>query len=147
MVAPLFVISLLWERRDWRSSRLFRPRSFTWRIGPFRRTISGTGLASGVLLTLMGIGTLWIGFRGSLMPSSTGWLATLSARLQHYGRVITDALAWIPNWVAVIVLVALVGLLIRRARRQLPTGPAGGGSPDQNEETALKEGSLEQQDA
>lgn len=147
MVAPLFVISLLWERRDWRSSRLFRPRSFTWRIGPLRRTISGTGLASGVLLTLMGIATLWIGVRGSSMPASTGWLATLSARLQHYGHVVTDALAWIPNWVAVLVLVALVGLLIRRARRQLPTGPAGGGSPDQNEETVLKEGSLEQQDA
>jgi len=26
MVAPLFIISLLWERFDWRSSRLFRPR-------------------------------------------------------------------------------------------------------------------------
>src|SRR5258707_5055461 len=33
MVAPLFVISLLWERYDWRASRLFRPRSFTCRIG------------------------------------------------------------------------------------------------------------------
>ncbi|MGH2727658.1 MAG: cytochrome c biogenesis CcdA family protein, partial [Actinomycetota bacterium] len=47
MVAPLFLISLLWERYDWRSSRLFRPRSFSWRIGPLRRTISGTNLASG----------------------------------------------------------------------------------------------------
>src|SRR5712692_550292 len=30
MVAPLVVISLLWERFDWRSSRLFRPRKVTW---------------------------------------------------------------------------------------------------------------------
>jgi hypothetical protein len=30
MVAPLFMISLLWERFDWRASRMFHPRSFTW---------------------------------------------------------------------------------------------------------------------
>src|SRR5260370_33858595 len=29
MVAPLFVISLLWDRYNWRSSRLFRPRRLT----------------------------------------------------------------------------------------------------------------------
>ncbi|MQA17373.1 MAG: cytochrome c biogenesis protein CcdA, partial [Pseudonocardiaceae bacterium] len=49
MVAPLFTIALLWERRDWTSSRLFRPRSYTWRIGPLHRTVSGTSLASGLL--------------------------------------------------------------------------------------------------
>jgi len=54
MVAPLFVISLLWERYDWRSSRLFRPRTFTYRVGFLRRTITGTNLASGLLLALMG---------------------------------------------------------------------------------------------
>ncbi|MGH9267192.1 MAG: cytochrome c biogenesis protein CcdA [Acidimicrobiales bacterium] len=61
MVAPLFLVSLLWERRDWRSGRLFRPRSFNWRIGPLRRTIGGTNLATGLLLLLMGGGTLWAG--------------------------------------------------------------------------------------
>jgi len=50
MVAPLFVISLLWDRYDWRSSRLFRPRTITWRLGPLRRTISGSAVASAVLL-------------------------------------------------------------------------------------------------
>src|SRR5712692_2452858 len=48
MVAPLFVIAVLWDRRDWRRSRLFRPRSFTWSVGPVRRTLTGTNLASGV---------------------------------------------------------------------------------------------------
>src|SRR5579859_642653 len=42
MVAPLFVISLLWERFDWRSNRLLRARSFTYAIGGVRRTLSGT---------------------------------------------------------------------------------------------------------
>ncbi|MDP9485822.1 MAG: cytochrome c biogenesis protein CcdA [Actinomycetota bacterium] len=47
MVAPLFLISLLWERYDWRSSRLFRPRTFAYRIGPFRRTIAARAWRAG----------------------------------------------------------------------------------------------------
>lgn len=129
MVAPLFLISLLWERRDWGSSRLFRPRSFAWRIGPLQRRLSGTGLASGVLLALMGIATLWIGFTGSAMPASTGWQARVSAWLQHYGRVIADALSWFPNWVAALLLVGVVGLLLVRARRQVGAGSEGETAP------------------
>jgi len=47
MVAPLFVIALLWERCDWRASRLFRPRSFTWQVASLQRTLSVTSIASG----------------------------------------------------------------------------------------------------
>src|SRR5438105_14076044 len=61
MVAPLFVIALLWDRYDWRASRLLRPRAFTWRLGPFTRTLTATGLASGILLALIGGGMLWLG--------------------------------------------------------------------------------------
>jgi cytochrome c-type biogenesis protein len=50
MVAPLFVISLLRDRYDWRTSRLFRSRNVTWRIGSLRRTLSASMLASGLLL-------------------------------------------------------------------------------------------------
>ena len=119
MVAPLFVIALLWERRDWRSSRLLRPRTFTWRIGAWRRTVSGAGLISGVLLILMGGLMLWIGLVGNAMPTPTGWQASLSARLSHYGRVVTDALDWVPGWAAATVVVVVVVLLARRALRQL----------------------------
>lgn len=119
MVAPLFVMSLLWERFDWRSSRLFQPRSVTWRIGPVRRTLSGSALASGVLLALMGAGTLWIGLTTEAMPAADGWQASLSADLQHYGKVLTDALAWVPGWVAAVALLAIVALLARRAFAEL----------------------------
>src|SRR3989442_14318883 len=54
MVAPLFVIALLWERYDWRASRLFRPRSFPFRLGPFRRTTPPDNGASGLLFILIG---------------------------------------------------------------------------------------------
>ena len=115
MVAPLFVISLLWERFDWRASRLFRPRSLTWRIGPLRRTITATALASGLLLALMGAGTIWIGLSSNAMPAAGGWQSEISGELQHYGKVITDALSWVPGWAAALVLLLVVALLARRA--------------------------------
>ncbi len=143
MVAPLFAISLLWERRDWRTSRLFRPRSFTWRIGPLRRTITGTNLASGVLLALMGAVAVWVGISGPSMPSGSSWQAALSARLQHYGKVIRDALSFVPGWAAALILLVVVALLARRALKQVGNRPASvAGSPDESEEE-----SLERQDA
>src|SRR3989440_3202189 len=60
MVAPLFVIALLWDRYDWRLSRPFRPRAFTWRLGPFTRPFTAPGLASGTSLRLIGGGMLWL---------------------------------------------------------------------------------------
>lgn len=54
MVAPLFLISLSWEKYDWRASRLFRPRSFTWRLGGFRRTITAARLSTRCTCRLAG---------------------------------------------------------------------------------------------
>jgi cytochrome c biogenesis protein CcdA len=97
MVAPLFVIALLWERFDWQASRLFRPRSLTWRLGPFRATLTATNLVSGLLLALIGGGMLWVGLAYRSMPALADWQIQLSAGLQHVSQVITNALAWIPN--------------------------------------------------
>lgn len=127
MVAPLFAISLLWERFDWRSSRLFRPRTFGYRLGPLRRTISGSALASGLLLAAMGGAVLWVGLASDAMPSPEGWVARVSAELRHYGDVVTDALAWVPSWAGAILVVALVALLARHALRQLVRAPEGPG--------------------
>jgi cytochrome c-type biogenesis protein len=119
MVAPLFAISLLWERFDWRSSRLFRTRSLTWTLGPLRRTITVSALASGVLLALMGGASLYVGLTTDAMPSGTGWQADVSSTLQHYGHVLTDALDWIPGWSAALIVAAAVVLLARRALAEL----------------------------
>lgn len=133
MVAPLFVISILWERRDWRSSRLFRPRSFTWRLGPLRRTISGSNLASGILLALMGGAGIWLAITGNAMPSATGWQSRLTARLQHYGHVITKAFLWIPGWLATVIVIAIVVHLVRRALRQIGRRRGPDSEPDQQQ--------------
>jgi len=138
MVAPLFVISLLWERFDLRSTRLFRPRSVTWRLGRFRRTVSATALASGVLLMLMGAGTLYIGIFKNSMPSPRGWQASLSATLQHYGSKITHALSFVPGWVAAALLVLLLVVLARRALRQLTTSTDGDRDDEYEPELELR---------
>jgi len=137
MVAPLFVIALLWERFDWRASRLFRPRSVTLKLGPIVRTLTLTGIASGVLLAIMGVATVWVGFTGSNMGAQTGWQGDLSVRLQHYGHLVTQALAWVPGWLAAAVLVAVVALLGWRALRQL-------GGPDEGDKEAGNEWEIDE---
>jgi cytochrome c biogenesis protein CcdA len=125
MVAPLFMISLLWERFDWRASRLFHPRAFTWKLGPLHRTISGTNLASGLLLLIMAAAMVWVGFTFGSMQALTGWQAPLAISLQHVGRAMTGAFAWLPNWAAALVLLLLVALLAWRALYQVGSDAAG----------------------
>ncbi len=130
MVAPLFVIALLWDRYDWRASRLFRLRAFAWRLGPFTNTLTATNLASGILLALIGGGMLWIGLAYSSMPPLADWQIQLSASLQHVGQVMTNALAWIPNWMGVLIFLVLLGGLAWYALRQI------GARTDDSEEAA-----------
>jgi cytochrome c biogenesis protein CcdA len=129
MVAPLFAISLLWERFDWRSSKLLRPRTLTWQIGSLRRTLSGTQLASGLLLLILGVTMGWIGLTLKSMFRLTGWQAAFAYQLQHIGSAITSFFAWIPNWLAVVLVIAVILLLARRALRQAapltPVSPLG----------------------
>ena len=139
MVAPLFALSLLWERRDWRASRLFRPRSLTWQIGRVRRTVSAANLASAALLAAMGTAMVWLGLTSDGMQTSSEWQLRLASQLQHWARQGTDALAWLPGWAAALLLLFVVGLLARRALRQLgwsgngATRPAGRGAPREQE--------------
>jgi cytochrome c-type biogenesis protein len=137
MVAPLFVIALLWERYDWRASRLFRPRSFPLRLGPFRRTITATNVASGLLLILIGGSMLWVGLAYNSMPPLSDWQIRLTVGLQHGGQVITNALSWLPNWAGAVIVLTLVGLLSWYALRQVGAG-------SNNDEEALGEETKEE---
>lgn len=126
MVAPLFVISLLWEAYDWRSSGLFHPKPFTWRMGPFKRSIPLTNLAGGLLLTVMGLITVWYGMTFhamASMPMQSEWQVEMTLQLQAIGQTITQSLAWMPNWLVILGLLAIDLLLAWRALTQVTTAP------------------------
>jgi cytochrome c-type biogenesis protein len=134
MVAPLFVMAALWDRYGDRLGRLLKPRTFTWRIGGLRRTISGTGLATGLLLLPIGVGMVWTGVAGRTMAASDGWQADLLLKLQRVGRRVTEALDFVPQWLVVAVLLGAAVWIARTGWRQLrgpgraeadarPTGP------------------------
>ena len=119
MVAPLIVIALLWDRFDWSSNPLFRSRAFSWRVGPLRRMISGTALASGVLLALMGGWALYAAAEGGMRSSSSGWQGHMLLWLQRQGNRLVDAVDWIPGWLIGGALAVLVVVLARLALRQM----------------------------
>lgn len=132
MVAPLFIISLLWEAYDWRSSGLFHPKPFTWKIGSFRRSIPITNLAGGLLLTVMGLVTAWYGMVFNSMSMQTEWQVWMTLRLQEMGQTVTRSLAWIPNWLVVIGLLVIALFLAWRALNQVTTSSPSDHQPDKH---------------
>lgn len=119
MVGPLFGISLLWERYDWRSNRLLRRRTFSYELGGLRRTLSGTQLASGLLLAVLGPVMIWVGLTYTSMAQLTGWQLAMDLWLQNIGSKLTGALTWLPNWLGIILVALALVLLARRALRQM----------------------------
>jgi len=116
MVAPLAVLALVWERRDWGSSRLLNGRRVRVGFGRLARTMPLGSAASGVVLIGMGVVTLVTAVTGPSMPSS-GWRVGFTAWLQHVSSVTSRALSWLPGWAVLLVLAALAGALARQARR------------------------------
>ncbi len=116
MVAPLAVLALVWERRDWGSSRLLNGRRVRVGFGRLAREMPLGSAASGVVLIGMGIVTEVTAVTGPSMPGS-GWRVSLAAWLQHLSSVTARALSWLPGWAVLAVLAALAAALAWQARR------------------------------
>src|SRR5258708_6660516 len=116
MVAPLAVIALVWEGRDWGSSRLLHGRRVRVGVGRLNRTMPLGTLASGVVLAGMGVVTLVTAVTGPSMPSS-GWQVSFTAWLQHASSVSSKALSWLPGWAVLLALAGLAAGLAAVARR------------------------------
>ncbi len=116
MVAPLAVLALVWEGRDWGSSRLLAGRTVRLGIGRFARSMSVGTAASGVVLAAMGVLTLITAVTGPSMGSS-GWRESMTAWLQHASSVTARALSWLPGWAVLGLLAALAAALAWQARR------------------------------
>lgn len=116
MVAPLCVLALLWDRRDWGSSRLFTAAARPVRIG--RRAVPLSAVISGGVLAVLGVLTIVIAFTGPDMGAG-GWQQQVTAWLGHAVAVVRNALSWLPGWAGVLlVFVALAGVLIAALRHR-----------------------------
>jgi cytochrome c-type biogenesis protein len=132
MVAPLAVLALVWEGRDWGSSRLLAGRRVRFGVGPLRREMPLGTAASGVVLLVMGVLTLITAVTGPSM-SSSGWRETMTSWLQHASSVAAKALSWLPGWAVLLMLAALVAALAwvaARARRRHGEPDAGAAAAD-----------------
>jgi cytochrome c-type biogenesis protein len=122
MVAPLAILAIVWDRRDWSSSKWLQGRQITLHLGRFHRTLAVGNFASALLLLAMAALTY---FQAAVGPgTTTGWVAQFGADLQHGVSVVTKALAWLPGWPVAILLLAGFGYLVWRAtRRPGPDAP------------------------
>lgn len=115
MVAPLCVLALVWDRKDWSNSRLLSGRSVRLWPGTTRRIPLAT-LLSGVLMVGMGVLTVVIAVQGPGMAPD-GWQVEVTAFLNHTAATILKFLSFIPGWVfTVIVFTALAGLVWKALR-------------------------------
>jgi cytochrome c biogenesis protein CcdA len=141
MVVPLLVIALLWDRYEWRRSRVLRGRTLTLRAFGRARHVHSTALLSGLLLMAMGMLVVVLAFTGTEMPRG-GWQADLSARLQHYGRVVLSSVDGVPGWVTALVVFAGLGLLAWKAICQVAGASAesedGSGGEDGDDDPAAR---------
>lgn len=143
MVAPLVAIALLWDRRDWGSSRLLSGRSVTWRLGRLSRTLPLGYALSGGLLVLMGALTIALAPRGPGMANE-GWQVETSAALQHAASVTARALSGVPGWVTALLVLGALALFVRAALRRPdhpdtgPATPAASDAASDTEELTLR---------
>ena len=116
MVAPLALIALLWDSRDWGSSKWIQGRQITLRVGRVKRSMAIGTAASGFLLIGMAVLAYVQAVLGPGMGGN-GWLLKLTADLQHTASVVTKSLAWVPGWSVGVLLILATIFILRQARR------------------------------
>ena len=117
MVLPLFLLALVWDRRDWGASRLLKGRTFHLRILGQARAVHSSSLIGATLLVAMGGLTVVQAFTGTSMDRK-GWQSDVASWLDHAGNVIVRSLSYLPGWITALAAVAALGLIARVALRQ-----------------------------
>ena len=134
MVAPLALIALLWDRRDWSVSRL-QSRTIAVPLGRQGREVPLGNVLSGGLLVLMGGLTSLLAVSGNAMDTAE-WQVRAGAWLQHIAAVVLDALSWLPGWAGALLVFGALGLIVTVAVRQA-TGPTPAASSGSDEDPTL----------
>jgi cytochrome c-type biogenesis protein len=128
MVAPLALIALLWDRRDWSASRL-QSRTIAVPFGSTRRAVPLGNVLSGGLLVLMGALTSLLAVSGKAMDTAD-WQTRAGAWLQHVAAVVLDALSWLPGWAGVLLVFgALAGIVTVAVRQSTGFGRTAAAAP------------------
>jgi cytochrome c-type biogenesis protein len=125
MVAPLALIALLWDRRDWTASRL-QSRTVSVPFSSTRRAVPLGNVLSGGLLVLMGALTSLLAVSGKAMDTAD-WQVRAGAWLQHVAAVALDALSWLPGWAGALLVFGALAVIVTVAVRQT-TRPVGTGA-------------------
>lgn len=121
MVAPLAVLALVWDKRDWGSSRLLSGRSVRIRGFGREHAVPLASVLSGSILMAMGVLTIVLAVRGPSMPTD-GWQVRLTAWLDHRASQVERGLGFMPTWLPAIAILLALGALLRFGlRRGTPT--------------------------
>ena len=120
MVAPMCALALLWDRRDWGSSRLFTAANKPVRLGRLRVPLSS--VISGGVLAAMGALTVVFAFTGPDMGTD-GWQVRVTAFLDHASASVRQAFAWLPGWASALLILAALAAVVWAAARIRTSGP------------------------
>jgi cytochrome c biogenesis protein CcdA len=117
MVAPLTVLALVWDRRDWGAGRLLAAMTRPVRVGA--RRIPLASVLSGALLGVMGVLTLVLAVTGPDM-GERGWQLQVTAALGHAATGIGSGLSWLPGWASTLAVFAALAAVVFLAARRRP---------------------------
>ena len=120
MVAPLAVLALMWDVKDWGRLLPSERRVLTVPLGRRRIRLPLVNALAGTILLAMGALTLRSAFTGPGM-SNSGWQIHLTATLNHVATRLEHQLSILPGWVAtglVIALASAFGVAGRRLSRR-----------------------------
>lgn len=118
MVFPLVVLTLIWDRVHPEALQPSR-RTFTWKIGSRLFTISLLEVITAAMFGLMGAILLVVALTGSSLAPT--FQASLGTRIEDALSPLLDRLAWIPDPVIGLGLIAVaVGAVMLSSRRPHP---------------------------
>lgn len=131
MVAPLFAIVLVWDRRDWGQSFLLKGRALRLRAAGRTWALGLTSAVAGALLVAMGVLVSVIAFTGPSM-STGGWQVALSTDLQHGAHEVVAFSSHLPGWLSALGVFVALAYVLRRAfsRRRARALGSHGDSPE-----------------
>lgn len=113
MVAPLCLLAMAWDRRNWSQSRLLSTSTIALWPGSKRR-IPWITMVSGFLMIGMGIITLVLAIRGPGMAAN-GWQVEVTAALGHTAAIIQRFLSFAPGWIFTVAVFGTLAFLFYKA--------------------------------